>query len=68
MVCIALFPASNCDVSFSPSRKEERAPLEFFCSPENELLQIVSNVIPCVSALLELYHTKRLKMVSGDQK
>ena len=55
MVCITLFQASNCIFSVSPSRKEEREALEFFRSPENEHLQIVRNVILCVSTLERYY-------------
>ena len=66
MACTASFPKYNCIPLVSPSRKEEREALEFLCSPENELLQIVRNVISCVF-VLERYYTRRLKMVS-DQK
>ena len=57
MVCITLFPASNCIFSVPPSRKEERE--ELLHSPKNELYKFsVGNVIPCVSAL-EQYYKRR---------
>ena len=38
MVCITLFPASNCIFSVSPSRKKTRE--ELLRSPENELYKL----------------------------
>ena len=40
MVCINSFPASNCILSVSSSRKEEREALGFLRSPENELYKL----------------------------
>ena len=51
MACTASFPKSNCILLVSPSRKEQTEALEVLRSPENELLQIVRNGIPCVSVL-----------------
>ena len=57
MVCITLFPASNCILSVSSSRKEEREALEFLRSPENEVYKLCAMLFR-VSRVLERYYKR----------
>ena len=56
MICITLFPASNCIRSISPSRKEDRETLEFLRSPDNEVYKFCTMGL-CVSLKVIIQET-----------
>ena len=67
MVCITLFPATNCILSVSCSRKEKIEALEFLRLSERELCKLCAMLFRVSQLYLGRYNKRRFNTIFGNK-